>query len=98
MHELAVTESIIEIVSRHAAEAGARKVSAINLVIGDLSSIVDDSVQFYFDYLSRDTIAAGAELTPEHLRAVLHAPDGWPEVDIAAGVAAARDFRSPVLA
>lgn len=43
-------------------------------------------------------IAAGADLTPEHLRAVLHAPDGWPEVDIAAGVAAARDFRSPVLA
>ena len=62
MHELAVTESVLDIVRRHAAEAGAERVLRIHLVIGELSSIVDDSVQFYFDYLSRDTIAAGAEL------------------------------------
>lgn len=41
-------------------------------------------------------IAAGAELTAEHLRAVLHAPDDWPEVDIEAGVRAAREYRSPI--
>ena len=63
MHELAVTESILAIVRRHAERAGATRVLRIHLVIGELSSIVDDSVQFYFDYLSRDTIAAGAELT-----------------------------------
>jgi len=71
MHELAVTESIIEIVSRHAAEAGARKVSAINLVIGDLSSIVDDSVQFYFDYLSEGTPSQGARLVFSRVRVLL---------------------------
>lgn len=63
MHELAVTESIVEIVSRHAAQAGARHVLAINLVIGELSSIVDDSVQFYFDYISEGTPAQGARLS-----------------------------------
>ena len=62
MHELAVTESIVDIVRRHAERAGASRVLRIHLVIGELSSIVDDSVQFYFDYLSCDTIAAGAEL------------------------------------
>ena len=62
MHELAVTESIVEIATRHAAQAGARRVLAINLVIGELSSIVDDSVQFYFDYLSEGTSAQGARL------------------------------------
>lgn len=62
MHELAVTESIMDIVRRHAERAGVSRVLRIHLVIGELSSIVDDSVQFYFDYLSRDTIAAGAEL------------------------------------
>lgn len=39
---------------------------------------------------------AGAHLTAADLKAVLHAPDGWPEVDLDAGARAARDFRSPV--
>jgi hydrogenase nickel incorporation protein HypA/HybF len=62
MHELSVTQNIIEIVNRHAEQAGASRVSRIHLVVGELSSIVDDSVQFYFDYLSEDTLCAGAEL------------------------------------
>jgi hydrogenase nickel incorporation protein HypA/HybF len=62
MHELAVTESILEITLRHAEEAHARRVADIYLVIGQLSSIVDDSVQFYWDIISKDTIAEGATL------------------------------------
>jgi hydrogenase nickel incorporation protein HypA/HybF len=71
MHELAVTESIIEIASRHAAQAGARRVLAINLVIGELSSIVDDSVQFYFDFCSEGTPAQGARLVFSRLNVQL---------------------------
>lgn len=41
-------------------------------------------------------IAAGPHLTADHLSAVLHAPDGWPEVDIEAGVKAAAEYRSAV--
>ena len=67
MHELAVTESIVDIVCRHAEQAKAQRVFSIHLVIGELSSIVDDSVQFYFDYLSQDTLASGAELAFERL-------------------------------
>ena len=67
MHELAVTESILNIVCHHAEQAEAQRILSIHLVIGELSSIVDDSVQFYFDYLSQGTLASGAELVFERL-------------------------------
>ncbi len=62
MHELAVTESIISIAERHAQQAHAKRILRISLVIGELSSIVDDSVQFYFDHLAANTLAEGAQL------------------------------------
>ena len=62
MHELSVTESILEIASRHASQANAARVTDIHLVIGNLSSIVDDSVQFYWDLISQGTLCQGAVL------------------------------------
>jgi hydrogenase nickel incorporation protein HypA/HybF len=69
MHELSVTESILDIASRHALQARAWRVTSINLVIGRLSSIVDDSVQFYWDIVSQDSICAGAKLVFQRLPA-----------------------------
>lgn len=62
MHELSVTESILEISVRHADEANAKRITNLYLVIGQLASIVDDSVQFYWDIISKGTIAEGAML------------------------------------
>ncbi len=62
MHELMVTESILEIALRHAQDAQARRITDLYLVIGDLATIVDDSVQFYWDFVSENTIAEGAKL------------------------------------
>jgi hydrogenase nickel incorporation protein HypA/HybF len=62
MHELAVTQSILDICLRHADAGHASKITDINLVIGQFSSIVDDSVQFYWDMIADGTIAKGAVL------------------------------------
>jgi hydrogenase nickel incorporation protein HypA/HybF len=62
MHELSVTESILEIALRHAEQAGAQRVTELNIVVGQLASIVDDSVQFYWDIVSQGTPAEGATL------------------------------------
>lgn len=62
MHELMVTESILEIALRHAQDAGAGKITDLYLVIGELSTVVDESVQFYWDFVSEGTAAEGAKL------------------------------------
>lgn len=59
MHELSVTQNILEIALRHAA---GQRISEIELVIGQLSSFVDDSIQFYWDIISAGTPAEGARL------------------------------------
>lgn len=62
MHELTVTESLIQIAVQHAASAGASHITDLNIVMGELSSIVDDSVQFYWDIIAQNTIAENARL------------------------------------
>ena len=62
MHELSVTESILNITQRYAEQEEAANVTDVYLVIGDLSSIIDDSVQFYWDFITKDTICAESKL------------------------------------
>jgi len=71
VHELSVTQSILEIALRHAEQADAKRIVRLNLVIGELSGIIDDSVQFYWDMVSSGTIAEGAKLHFERVPAGL---------------------------
>ncbi len=67
MHEYAITQGMLSVVLEHAQQAGASKVTHINLRLGQMSSFVDDSIQFYFDFLSEGTIAEGAKLLFERV-------------------------------
>ena len=69
MHEYAVTESILEIVQAEAVKAGAKRVDGVTVVLGELSTFVDQSIEFYFSELSRGTIAEGADLVFQRVKA-----------------------------
>lgn len=72
MHEYAVTQNIVEIAVKEAKAAGAGRIIEIKIVIGDLSSIIDESVDMYFEILSKGTLAEGARLKFKRMPAVLN--------------------------
>jgi hydrogenase nickel incorporation protein HypA/HybF len=67
MHELGITEQLLSLALRHAEEAGAKRIVALKLVIGEFASVVDESLQFYWDFIAKDTIAEGAALHFERI-------------------------------
>lgn len=72
MHELSVTQYLLELTLKHAEQANATRVNQLNIVVGQMSSIVDDSVQFYWDVIAEGTIAEGAQLHFERVPATFH--------------------------
>lgn len=62
MHELGITSQLLAAVEERAQELGARKVVAINLVVGERSGVVDESLRFCFEMLAPGTLASDAEI------------------------------------
>jgi hydrogenase nickel incorporation protein HypA/HybF len=65
LHELGITENILRIALEVAERAEAQRIRRIHLVIGELSSVGEESVKFYFGFVGKNTIAEGAELVFE---------------------------------
>ncbi|CAN5291053.1 hydrogenase maturation nickel metallochaperone HypA [soil metagenome] len=59
MHELSITESIVDAVVQ---KVDGSRVRRVTLVIGRLSGIVGDSVRFCFELCTQGTALEGAEL------------------------------------
>jgi hydrogenase nickel incorporation protein HypA/HybF len=59
MHEMSITQGIIEICENH---AGGRRVLSIDVEIGELSSVVPDAVLFCFEACSQGTLLEGAQI------------------------------------
>lgn len=68
MHEYPITQQIIKIAEKHAAEAGASRIKTIKLVVGDYSGFVGDSIQMYFDVISEGTRCEGAQIEIQHVK------------------------------
>jgi hydrogenase nickel incorporation protein HypA/HybF len=67
MHELAITQSILNIAVEEAKKYNASKVISIRIKIGELSGVVPQLIQEYYNIASRDTIAEMAKLEIERV-------------------------------
>lgn len=75
MHELSLTQNLIEIAEAHARKAGGTIIRGITLEVGELSGAIPEALEFAFDVCSKGTLAEGAVLTirrtPGHGRCVV---------------------------
>ena len=71
MHELAITQSILDIARKAADEHGAKRVKSVRIMLGEYSGVVPQCIQYYFDVISKDTIAEGAVLDIRRLPVVI---------------------------
>jgi hydrogenase nickel incorporation protein HypA/HybF len=69
MHELAITESLVDAVTER---LPGKRVTCVRLEIGALSGVVADSVRFCFDIVTEGTSLEGARLEISQPSAVCH--------------------------
>lgn len=82
MHEMPYTQAILELALK---EAQGAKILRIRLRVGGMSSIVPESVQAFFDYLSKGTGAEGAELLFEMVPVKLRCRNCERSVELSCG-------------
>ena len=66
MHELALAEAIVAIVEQHAA---GRRVTRVDVRLGQLRQAVPGALTFAFELVADGTVAEGAELVVEQVTA-----------------------------
>jgi hydrogenase nickel incorporation protein HypA/HybF len=59
---MTLAESVLQIVENAARREGLRRVRAVWLEVGQLSSVEPEAMRFCFDAVARDSVAAGARL------------------------------------
>jgi hydrogenase nickel incorporation protein HypA/HybF len=77
MHELSLSGAVLGTAVKHAV---GRPVSLITLRIGRLRQVVPDTLEFYFEFVSRGTVCEGARLEQQLIEATLRCMEcehGW---------------------
>jgi hydrogenase nickel incorporation protein HypA/HybF len=62
MHEMSLCESILRIIERQAEKEGFSRVLKVRLEIGEHSGASEESLAFCFPFVTKGTVADGAEL------------------------------------
>ena len=67
MHELGLTNNLIDLVQKESEKQGFHKTLEIRLMLGEYSDVVPEYILDLFPYASKDTAAEGAKLIFEHV-------------------------------
>jgi len=62
MHEMSISESLIEIVEEEGRKHGFSKVRSVTVELGVLGHVEPEALRFCFDAVTRGTVAEGARL------------------------------------
>jgi hydrogenase nickel incorporation protein HypA/HybF len=62
MHEMSLTESLVEMIANEGAKQNFSRVRTVRVAIGALGHVDPEAMRFCFDAVARGTLAEGAEL------------------------------------
>ncbi len=65
VHELSLIQSLINMVVKSAIENNIKKVTKVQLVVGEYHGVLPESLEFAFGILTEGTVCAGSELAIE---------------------------------
>ncbi|WP_020677345.1 hydrogenase maturation nickel metallochaperone HypA [Geopsychrobacter electrodiphilus] len=85
MHELGITQSIVEIALRTATGQAATIIHSVTLEVGALAGVVPDALLFCYEACSKETLLEGSRLIIEEIPARARCRDcatDYPLVDL----------------
>jgi hydrogenase nickel incorporation protein HypA/HybF len=74
VHEGSITTQIVENVLQEAKRRAAKKISEVLLIIGELTFLNPEQVRFWYEILTKDTIAEGSKLTIAESKGIVKCP------------------------
>lgn len=69
MHELGITQSIVEIALRTAADQQAQKIHSVTLEVGSLAGVVAEALEFCYEACTKGSLLEGSRLIVEQIEA-----------------------------
>ncbi len=72
MHEVSIMQNTLDLAIAQAQQTGATKIDCLTLNIGELSGVIPEALEFAFEILTQETIAADAQLEIKIIPAVCY--------------------------
>lgn len=69
MHEVSIMGDIFRIIEDNIAEYNLKKIEKVSLKIGEFTCVEDSALKFAFEAFSKDSLAEGAELLIDRVKA-----------------------------